>query len=664
MNFIFRSISGASFIVLLIFLLTNKKFSIRDLLSNTGKTLDEEQDKVENYFADLKLSVIFLFVIYVLSLFTPNDFDITTIPDSSIFSTVSHILNHTVIFAFAFSLHVLCSWQKKRKSRHSDTYFLAIIFISILIFLKNYLSDISAELRIPIFEAVYGFLLILLLFSSYFYTSKTSWIALLDRSNKVRLALYSFLHIVIITLIASSVDSSKLGDTLDHFIPGGAGLSLITTFIIIPHYLRILINSLLTLPTSAVVERKSSELSSLTYLNKVVAETKDFKKILAVVNELALRSTGAFASWTEVYENDKMKIAGMKNLTPEHVNSINSIPHLKEYLLSFKKPFLVESIKKNQICRDIQKVLPMANSLIFVPLFDNENRFGTVILLHIAEYGLEENDLKVLTAFSNNVSVALENSRLMKESLENERYKNEMLIAREMQEKLQPQTLFEIDSMTIDAFSIPADEVGGDYYDNFILKDGRQCFVVGDVSGKGTGSALFMAQVKGIAMSLASSCDSGKEFLEKINQTLSGTIESKLYITMGCLVLDNKRKKISYTRAGHMPLIHKNKNGVDFVKPRGLGIGLVAPEKFNELLEEVEIDISEKDIFVVFTDGVNELRNLDGIEYGYQSLEFLLEKYKYNSARNFNIKLKNSLENYGKNVKQHDDLTVLTLMAE
>ena len=74
-----------------------------------------------------------------------------------------------------------------------------------------------------------------------------------------------------------------------------------------------------------------------------------------------------------------------------------------------------------------------------VPLFAGDERIGTLVVIHPEEYGFENDDLKVLTAFGDNVNVALENARLLKDSIEKERYKKELILAKEMQQKLLPQ---------------------------------------------------------------------------------------------------------------------------------------------------------------------------------------------------------------------------------
>ena len=106
--------------------------------------------------------------------------------------------------------------------------------------------------------------------------------------------------------------------------------------------------------------------------------------------------------------------------------------------------------------------------------------------------------IDIIRTFMNQASISIENYRLMEEAIINERYKEELKIAKRVQDSLIPKVLHANEDMEISAFSKAAAEVGGDYFDTYKMNDHRVAIIVGDVSGKGTSAAFHMSQMKGI----------------------------------------------------------------------------------------------------------------------------------------------------------------------
>ena len=220
------------------------------------------------------------------------------------------------------------------------------------------------------------------------------------------------------------------------------------------------------------------------------------------------------------------------------------------------------------------QIAPNAKSIIATPLYSGDERFGTLIVFGSEEYGFENNDIVMMNAYSDNVRVALDNARLLKESIDKERYKRELMLAREIEQKLLPQDLPEIKNFSIASFANPATEVGGDYYDIVYLKNGKPCILIGDVSGKGISAAFYMVLLKGVVLSVARESDGAADILRRINTTLYREMEKQMYITMSAFVIENNDGFISFARAGHLPLFINRSEGFDLITPKGLGIGL------------------------------------------------------------------------------------------
>ena len=121
---------------------------------------------------------------------------------------------------------------------------------------------------------------------------------------------------------------------------------------------------------------------------------------------------------------------------------------------------------------------------------------------------------------------------------------------------LLPQGTVSLPGLRIAALCLPAAEVGGDYYDLLPLSDTRMGVLVADVSGKGTSAALYMAELKGLVLSLSRIYDSPAQLLAEANRILAANMDSRSFITMTYAVVDTAARTMRFARAGHNPIIH------------------------------------------------------------------------------------------------------------
>lgn len=300
-------------------------------------------------------------------------------------------------------------------------------------------------------------------------------------------------------------------------------------------------------------------------------------------------------------------------------------------------------------------------SLIIIPVFSFDKRLGTIVIFKNEEYALEHDDVQVMNAFGDNVRVALENSELMKESIEKEKYKSEMLLAQQMQNKLLPQTLPFINGFTTSAISIPAAVVGGDYYDVVRLKNDKFCIIIGDVSGKGISASFYMAQLKGIVLAKSKDASTAKELLSGINEVIYKNVESKMFITISVLVFDDFDGNITLARAGHLPFVVKNEGKIELIKPSGIGVGLADNHTFDKYLEEYNLKLNDNSAVIMLTDGVNELNTYHDNEFGFEPIIDLLKDSNILEAEDFIRVINNKLRNYVNDDLNHDDMTIFAI---
>lgn len=255
---------------------------------------------------------------------------------------------------------------------------------------------------------------------------------------------------------------------------------------------------------------------------------------------------------------------------------------------------------------------------------------------------------------------------LLREQAEKQRLQQELQIARDIQASLLPRGPLRLPGVAMAALCVPAREVGGDYYDFFLLAQDRVGLLIADVSGKGTSAALYMAELKGLALSLSKVYASPKQLLVEINRILSESLDSRSFITMTYAVLDVSQRTLTYARAGHTPLIHlpAGDGRARILTPNGLVLGLRLEgiaAKFEQLLEEMIVPLGPDDLCVFFTDGITEAMNGVADLFGEGRLCRLIEQHGHLSTEELRDCIHRDVETWVGEADQHDDMTMMLL---
>jgi sigma-B regulation protein RsbU (phosphoserine phosphatase) len=262
---------------------------------------------------------------------------------------------------------------------------------------------------------------------------------------------------------------------------------------------------------------------------------------------------------------------------------------------------------------------------------------------------------------------------LLQQAAEKRRLEEELRIAREIQMSLLPRGTMSMPGLAVTALCLPAREVGGDYYDFFRLNEQRVGVLIADVAGKGTSAALYMAELKGLVMSLSQIYQSPRQLLIEVNRIISSNLDSRSFITMTYAIIDVGKRTVTYARAGHTPLIHlpagpeNRPRRAHVLTPSGMVVGLPSEtigERFEELLEELTIPLHNGDVFVLFTDGVTEAMNLDSDLFGEDRLRALVEEHGDVSSDELRERILREVEAFVGDADAHDDMTMILLKIE
>ncbi|TYP92176.1 Stage II sporulation protein E (SpoIIE) [Fodinibius salinus] len=251
----------------------------------------------------------------------------------------------------------------------------------------------------------------------------------------------------------------------------------------------------------------------------------------------------------------------------------------------------------------------------------------------------------------------------VKELAQEQRIKQELEIARDVQQSFLPVETPQVQGLDIAAICNPAYETGGDYYDIVQLDEHRLAVTIGDVSGKGIQAAFYMTFIKGILHSLCREIDSPAEILKKTNRLFYDTAPRGTFISLVYGIVDLRDNSFNFARAGHNPVIKisaENSHSEE-LRPNGIGVGLTQSSLFDDNIEELKLNLLEDDLLVLYTDGIVEA--LDGAHnfYGSKRLHTFLEQRKESSAETLLQELSQELYSFIGDTKQHDDMTILII---
>ena len=269
----------------------------------------------------------------------------------------------------------------------------------------------------------------------------------------------------------------------------------------------------------------------------------------------------------------------------------------------------------------------------------------------------------------NSMTASIED--LLRIQAEKKRLEEELRIAHEIQMSLLPQGPLGIPGVSVTSVCVPAREVGGDYFDILPLDDHRVAVLIADVSGKGTSAALYMAEMKGLMLSLSRNHTSPRALLVEANHIIAEHLNSRSFITMIYAIIDIRARTMTYARAGHTPLLClpgplAPVRGLRLLAPDGmvLGLNLDNGEMFDRLLCEETMPIHEGDMFLFFTDGISEAMNCDDDCFGEGRLSRIVEEHAHLPSEELRERILREIAAFVGDAPQHDDMTLILLRID
>lgn len=395
------------------------------------------------------------------------------------------------------------------------------------------------------------------------------------------------------------------------------------------------------------LKAKDFKLNSLLEITKAINANKGIEELLAIYNfilkeQLNVRKFILFnydSSW------EVLSKVGFKG----KIKEIN----IEEDFTRFEDITVIESSHKECI----------NHFDVVVPVLHKGHRLAYLLLggLHEVNNDSTKNpmlNLNFIQTLTNIIVVAIENKRMTKESIKQERVKRDLEVASEMQRLLFPSDLPSNGFVDISAKYLSHSQVSGDYYDYIQLNEDEFILCIADVSGKGISAAMLMANFQATVRTLYNYKRFDlKELVLELNEKVFASAQGEKFITFFIAEYNAKTRKLKYVNAGHnWPIIMHGRKS-DFLNQGSIGLGMLPELPF---LNSAEITIKPNTTLLLYTDGVVELENPQREQFETDRLIKIVQNFYPLSMEDLNEIIFSKLDEWRSSKRYVDDTAILS----
>ena len=405
------------------------------------------------------------------------------------------------------------------------------------------------------------------------------------------------------------------------------------------------------------------ELSVLNDIATAIASTQSLDELANLIIQKCVKhlkvEQGAVMLLDEQDQKNPFHTMVRKQDTNLKVLPFRFDAQLAGWMIKNKTPLLINDFIKDQRFRDVASAGMSLRSLLSVPLLLKGRLIGLISVFNKKtepEFTLD--DQRLLAIIAAQSAQVIENARLYQEEQALFRLQEEMRLAREIQMNLLPTGSPGIAGYDIAGKTIPAKEVGGDYFDYIPLNDHCLAFCLGDVSGKGMPAALLMANLQATLRGQAAREISCKDCIERSNRLLFHGTDSTKFATLFYGILNAERHELCYSNAGHdFPLLFSSGKMPSRLKTGGVVLGFVEAFPYSE----AKITLNKGDLLVLYSDGITEAMNEREEEFGEQRLAQTIHEYIAEPAESIIDHILGNVRKHSATIAQLDDMTLLVI---
>ncbi|MDH3216609.1 MAG: SpoIIE family protein phosphatase [Candidatus Krumholzibacteria bacterium] len=407
--------------------------------------------------------------------------------------------------------------------------------------------------------------------------------------------------------------------------------------------------------------RALEELSMLNELAREIGASRNADAIMDRIIRRSLRSV--YAEQAVITLVSEQAREPMKTLVRAMVTSSEHEQfHLNQNLLGWmhlnKRPLLSNSPRADERFRGITWD-PSIHSILCVPLMVKSELIGVLTAYNKkSERDFTEEDQRLLTIIAMQSAQVIENARLYEEEQAYLRMQEEVRLAAVIQLELLPKEAPRVPEYDIAGRSIPAQKVGGDYFDFIPVEGDRLAICLGDVSGKGLPASLLMANLQATLRSQTLLDAPPCESIRRSNQLLYRSTDPEKFATLFYGILDFGKHELTFSNAGHEnPFLFGPHSPPTRLETGGTVLGVIENFPF----EEEVVRVQPGDTLVVFSDGITDAFDPEDNQFGEQRLVEILTQHQKQSAEDIIDRIIDAVKKHAGTAPQTDDLTLLVL---
>jgi len=411
------------------------------------------------------------------------------------------------------------------------------------------------------------------------------------------------------------------------------------------------------------------ELSVLNDLAIAASSSLEVRQMLDIIVQKSIKAVkaeqGSISLVTAQEDTPFRTLIRQVDLTHDHM-PYRIGAHITGWILKNKKSLMIENLATDQRFQASEQEQKEIRSVLCVPIWSQAKIIGILMMMNKkTQEPFNADDLRLLSIIAAQSGQLIRNSQLQEEAIQSRdqliTLQHELDIARIIQLSMLPKKFPAFpDRKEFDIYAemIPAKEVGGDFYDFFLIDQNRLGFAIGDVSGKGIPAALFMAVGKTVLKTTAMKGLSPEECLQQVNRMLHLESVASMFVTVFYGILNLTSGIVTYANGGHLPPYKISKNGtVTAIDTTGnLALGLLE----SAVYESKSIHLQPGDCLVLFSDGITEAQGAHHLEFGEERLMHSLNQ-PIKSAQDTAQAILTDVKTFCAGRTQSDDMTVLVL---
>lgn len=393
---------------------------------------------------------------------------------------------------------------------------------------------------------------------------------------------------------------------------------------------------------------KDIKLNSLLEITKAINHNFSTEQLLEIFEEVLEKQLNIGKLVLFSNENDTWKCI-LKYGVGDEYNDIN----VERDLLSITEIGTINFSQK-RLSKAFEIVIPVfhkSQPLAYVLIGDLEDK---------VEVSPAIKHLPFVQTLTSIIVVAIENKKLARDTIRQAAMRKELELASEMQSMLFPSTLPSDKNIDTAAFYLPHQQVGGDYYDFIWLNENECAFCVADVSGKGVAAALLMSNFQANLRVLFSHTSSLTDLVRELNSKVMANAKGEKFITLFIAKYNLVTRTLTYVNAAHNPPLLASGNSISTLKIGCTGLGM-----FDEIdkIKEGIVNLSPGTTIVCYTDGLTELENDKGEDFGIDSLKELIKKNQHLNMMELNTLIMETVMTYKQSRPYIDDIALFSLKA-